>query len=406
MDDGGAIASSSDHTDDDSDGSGGFRMFTGASMQHVHSAPGISSTSAPRVTMRNLVDFSECNQPTSPPAGGRNSWSGGESTAASSSRFLSPPSPTLPSPPPPPPPSHQKRDVGQYVGGFSTPMQSKDDVLLEEIRYLRQMLADCNEEKRIQIAIVRDELTDKQRTIEQLSRHGMQSEMWFRSTHDELDRISGQSAASNSAALAQSAAHEMLDKQRKDLDIREEELSRSKPAQQARERHLLNQLKQSEKQCQLLSAELDASGKQSREVERNSLELRRKLAAKEDELQKSRFRLAWWEASEEALEATPTESEVVKWERDFWESSQRSLKRLTDRRLELRVAAATAQATTAAADSMSCKICYDAPVTCALLPCRHHAFCIPCSRRVESSREPQCPLCRTPVTGVFETYAG
>ena len=192
-------------------------------------------------------------------------------------------------------------------------MQSKDDVLLEEIQYLRQMPADCNEEKRIQISIVRDELADKQRTIDQLSRHGMQSEMLLRSAHDELDRSSGPSAASNSAALHQSAAQEMLDKQRNDLDIREEKLNRSKRAQQAREQDLLNHLQHSEQQCQLLSAELDASGKQRREAERSSLELHRKLAAKEDELQKSRFRLAWWEASGEALEAsiTPALSAMV-----------------------------------------------------------------------------------------------
>jgi hypothetical protein len=37
-------------------------------------------------------------------------------------------------------------------GGAFSVRRSKDDVLLEEIQFLRQMLADCNEEKRIQAA--------------------------------------------------------------------------------------------------------------------------------------------------------------------------------------------------------------------------------------------------------------
>lgn len=59
------------------------------------------------------------------------------------------------------------------------------------------------------------------------------------------------------------------------------------------------------------------------------------------------------------------------------------------------------------ADNTVCKICFDREPSCALLPCRHHAFCTTCAYQVMHSgpRRAHCPLCRTPVTDVLETYA-
>jgi len=55
--------------------------------------------------------------------------------------------------------------------------------------------------------------------------------------------------------------------------------------------------------------------------------------------------------------------------------------------------------------SSFCKICFDREPGCALLPCKHHAFCTPCAHQLkECKRDACCPLCRTPITGIFETF--
>lgn len=53
--------------------------------------------------------------------------------------------------------------------------------------------------------------------------------------------------------------------------------------------------------------------------------------------------------------------------------------------------------------SILCKICYEQDVSCALEPCRHHAFCLSCSQRLISLKQ-ICPLCRQPVTGLIQTF--
>lgn len=58
------------------------------------------------------------------------------------------------------------------------------------------------------------------------------------------------------------------------------------------------------------------------------------------------------------------------------------------------------------ADSNVCKICFDRTCSCVLLPCKHHAFCTPCAYQLkEGTRNACCPLCRTAITGIFETFA-
>lgn len=405
-------------SDANSDGSGEFRMVDRGELGDLRPAEASSSTAVFRVV--NLIDFSECNQPAHP-RGQRDSLSASSPVTSPSGAWAAAAqmAPPIFSEAPPPMSSATHRASAashSQPTGFSTPMRSKDDVLLEEIQYLRQMLADCNEEKRIQVAIVRDELVDKQRTIEALSRQPAPAGGAL------LSSAAAAAAAGCPAAQMEvsrtAVGHEegwqmtpsrdarAFREQQMELERREQELRRSLLQLQQQEERLADQLLQSEAQGRSLRAELEASAKQRRELERSQLESHRKLAAREEELQKSRFRLAWWEAGEEALAATISETEVAKWERDFKQATQRSLARLADRRLILACSEAAAAATMAATESMLCKICFDASIACALLPCRHHAFCMPCCRRVESSREPVCPLCRTRVTGLFETFAG
>ncbi|CAJ1351915.1 unnamed protein product, partial [Effrenium voratum] len=112
--------------DADEGGSGSdgeFRMLAGEDLELV-ARPRSSSSS---VKIVNLVDFGECN-----------------------------------------PPTREGRLATSAAPGFTMPMRSKGDVLLEEVHFLRQMLADSNEEKRIQVAIVRDEVAEKQRVIDEL----------------------------------------------------------------------------------------------------------------------------------------------------------------------------------------------------------------------------------------------
>jgi len=134
---------------------------------------------------------------------------------------------------------------------------------------------------------------------------------------------------------------------------------------------------------------------------------RRTLEASDKELHANRERLAWWEAGRPALDNAETEADLLQWEKDLREASVRTLERLASKRVELRVAAAVKAVV--GTESSLCKICFDRPSTCALLPCRHHAFCESCARQICSrrgDRRPVCPLCRTKVEGIFPTYSG
>lgn len=602
-------AGETDVGDSDSSGDGVFRMFSMGEMSRVHTSVVTPRRSRSAFKVTNLIDFSECDVKADPsersapwsqsghPTNASSSPAAASSSAASRTTGTSPVQQI--------PAREVQCSTSVQASGFSTPMRSKDDVLLEEIQYLRQMLADSNEEKRIQVSIIQDELADKQRTIEALSRQapansemvaqrssqlpedrsqtsgkgacdsqradesqdrpfgaGPRSRRTYQqvseivkdascstgvpvhivsaqgrylqdndgvvrlvdSLGDALDDDETEDAAVRAAravwvasagpdgrltfssyrgdllvgdaglltlaaqtleapvqapaldgdrmgnketwSLEESAAlegrrkgwltltsggggvlaeehgaaylavdhsgssrwrilaldgssacnlskqgtalreQERLEQLRLELEGRLEECRQAELRFDAAGHTLQEQMQQSEAQSRTLRDEVASGKKQRRELERVSLELHRKLAGKEDELRKVRDRLAWWEAGEEALATAGTEADLSKWERAFWQASQRSLARLAGRRLDLAVSEAASAATAVATESMLCKICYDAPVACALLPCRHHAFCIPCSRRVESSREPVCPLCRTAVTGVFETFAG
>ena len=39
--------------------------------------------------------------------------------------------------------------------------------------------------------------------------------------------------------------------------------------------------------------------------------------------------------------------------------------------------------------SWECKVCFDAPITCVFLPCKHMVCCGTCAERIEA-----CPICR------------
>eukprot|EP00435_Cladocopium_sp_Y103_P014259 s1365_g3.t1 len=225
--------------------------------------------------------------------------------------------------------------------GFTMPMRSKDDVLLEEIQFLRQMLADSNEEKRIQVAIVRDEVAEKQRVI---------------------DELRSQAIAAQATLQAMKHGREVMSR------------------------------------VESLEAEVELAKGQVLSLQERCRELEISKQHHEAEGVRLKGKLDFWEASDESLAAVSSEPAVSAWDSALREACQSSLHRLADRRVALRVASYKEVAV--------CKICYDRPVSCALLPCRHHAFCTSCAERVEQSRDQACPICRTAVTGRFDTFSG
>jgi hypothetical protein len=50
-------------------------------------------------------------------------------------------------------------------------------------------------------------------------------------------------------------------------------------------------------------------------------------------------------------------------------------------------------------DEAICKICYDAPLDCVLVPCRHQCTCIKCGDALD-----YCPICRTEIEEVIRVY--
>ena len=55
--------------------------------------------------------------------------------------------------------------------------------------------------------------------------------------------------------------------------------------------------------------------------------------------------------------------------------------------------------------SGACVICMDAPATYLVLPCGHQCGCQPCLHAVARGPHPQCPICRTPLTGSVRVFA-
>jgi len=107
----------------------------------------------------------------------------------------------------------------------------------------------------------------------------------------------------------------------------------------------------------------------------------------------------------EAEEASSVQ-QLAAWEHEVRNVSSRALELLAQRGVELRVRDAVRRS--AAADDRGaplCKICYEREIGCALLPCKHNAFCRDCARQVVG-RHQKCPICRRAVSDILETFLG
>lgn len=254
-----------------------------------------------------------------------------------------------------------------------TPPNDNRDVLvgfIQEIQFLRQMLADANEEKKIQVAIVQDEAAETQRANEELKRRLADAE-------DSL-RLSGKDPLQERRVLE------------RELELKAQLQAAEERCRQAQAAH---------------EAQLKAADDRCRQAQAANEALRGTVAARESDLAWASHRLMRLAAPEEALEAINSDAEASEWERELLEHVGVAMRRIAERRIALKIKAATARALQEVQEVGICKICFDQPSSCALLPCRHHAFCIPCAQRVRRGREPACPICRSTVTGLLETFS-
>lgn len=155
-------------------------------------------------------------------------------------------------------------------------------------------------------------------------------------------------------------------------------------------------------EAQITKDRLKVEGQEWRQmIERlqaENIELARKLEFQQDEALSLRACLRRREASD--LQEVKSISDLNSIEVELMDTFRGAMSHVQERRVELRLAAAAAK------DIALCKICFDQPTTCALLPCKHHAFCMQCAVQVLHGVKPSCPLCRSPVDNIFETYSG
>lgn len=297
--------------------------------------------------------------------------------------------------------AHALESVGTGAAGISTPTVPRQQRrseggatqfmradMLSEIMYLRTIIADNTEETSIQAAIHRDELAEKQRTIDALTVQVADMERMLKAVQEGPTASAAWVAEYRARWQEQQEAYEQ---QQQSLDRQKNDLERM--AEQVREdmEDLQSRVQQAETEVVLQRTELESAREENRNLEDSNTTMER-------DLRECRKRLSWWSPDDLSLGEAQEESEVVQWESDLRQASEESLKRLTDRRVKICVAAATATETSL------CKICYDRPVSCALLPCKHHAFCSTCANRVKNSRPALCPICRARVTKLFETF--
>jgi len=154
--------------EEDADSDDGLGFWSSSAAQETPPRSGASEHKPLKV--KNLIDFSECDvaeeEPAAPSPSSRATLPLQQrpehllAVAASSSS-----QPTL---------HGAAATASDLIGPASC--FSNEAALLSEIEHLRQVLADSNEEKNIQVAFFRDELTDKQQLIDELKRQQSQAQ--------------------------------------------------------------------------------------------------------------------------------------------------------------------------------------------------------------------------------------
>lgn len=254
-------AGEDDHNDDaSSDDDLGFKMFTKEDLASQNAAlkPGSKPASSLGV-IKNLIDFSECDVDDEPPPpapvpqqtlNASPAAYPDASPAASSSAHVGSP--------------HGSQIHSQPSSMFAGRPNSNEEAYLAEISHLRQMLDDANEEKNIQVAIVRDEVQEKQSVIDRLSKQNAELEESIRKINEQNQMAATSSPAAtdqserlNEAEQKSKALEQELDKARQ--QIAEQDQQRAKVVEDFKkeEKEVREQIEEVKtKEIQALRAEI------------------------------------------------------------------------------------------------------------------------------------------------------
>lgn len=198
--DGAEDAASKTTADEDSDDDFGFRMFSPAEL--ASAAPSSNPPESRQLKIRNLIDWGECDVPEEPeerpPVADVIEASHGP--AVSSTHHVpvsqissghdvglreSCPSISLPGP----------------VGGPS----AGDADLLEEMQLLQERLAYAEEEKQIQVEIVRDEVKEKQQKVDELTNQTAELQAQLKEARARIEELSDELDESRSSLKREEA---------------------------------------------------------------------------------------------------------------------------------------------------------------------------------------------------------
>jgi len=171
----------------DEDDDCGFRMWNAQDLASDPLEQKPRAEGNRQLKVVNLIDFGECDvaeeSPRVEPSTSASSVKGGDTPA--------PPLPGLGGPIAGAP----VEPMLPGVAAFRPPAGPSDQDLLNEILDLKQMLADANEEKNIQVAIVRDEVAEKQQLLEDLLRQKAETEVLLKELRVQVETFNQQAAA-------------------------------------------------------------------------------------------------------------------------------------------------------------------------------------------------------------------
>lgn len=136
------------------------------------------------------------------------------------------------------------------------------------------------------------------------------------------------------------------------------------------------------------------------------------LKAAQDKGQAAELRLSFWHPSDETIAEVDEEAIVKDWAVRLKQAVDETFGKLEERRIQIHMLEAVKKALPS--DHGLCKVCFDSPATCVLMPCKHLALCEGCSERAtrpqpapRGDHRPRgrcCPMCRDPVRGMLVTY--
>eukprot|EP00930_Biecheleria_cincta_P045392 TRINITY_DN31293_c0_g1_i1.p1 TRINITY_DN31293_c0_g1~~TRINITY_DN31293_c0_g1_i1.p1 ORF type:complete len:482 (+),score=171.36 TRINITY_DN31293_c0_g1_i1:56-1501(+) len=177
-------AASKTTADDDSDDDFGFRMFSPAELAvaGVSSRSGGNPGGSRQLKITNLIDWGECDVPDeqeeTPPAPA-------ETIEASHGPAMS----SFAEVPVVASGNSTGLDLGLRESRPSVPSVGASDHL-EEIQYLRERLATAEEEKQIQVEIVRDEVKEKQQQVDDLTKQTADLQAQLKEARARIEEMS------------------------------------------------------------------------------------------------------------------------------------------------------------------------------------------------------------------------